>query len=207
MEGKYDGMYNLKNHLYHLNQEELEEVYLYNKTCYLEFLVSLDQLLDYDTYSIFVIKNAKEMILNLMMKYREKSDLKETVFTENTNIVIRKINIASSQLEQEKLEEYIELQKNYRCLRDERYIPSMLAFDAEVIDGLENNKLDELDGPEYVLSSLNYLLYFYNGIYQHKDHIKTTIDYLKKNKRGNGLVYYKNAKRIIKELEEQYQEL
>lgn len=207
MECKYDGMYHLKNHLYNLDINELKEVYLYNKTCYLGFLGHLDQVLDYDPYSLFLIKDAKENVLNLIMKYRETPELHEDVLTETSNELICKMNLAEQQLEKDKLEEYIKLQKNYRCLKDERYIPTMLAFDSEVIDGLENDSLDDLEEPAYVLSSINYLLYYYNGIYQHKNHIQTTINYLKKTKKKNGIVYYKNAKRIIKELEEQYQEL
>ena len=207
MECKYDGMYHLKNHLYHLDLKELEEVYLYNRTCYLGFLGNLDQLLDYDAYSLFLIKDAKENVLNLIMKYRETPKLHEEVLTETSNAVISKINLASQQLERDKLENYIIQQKETRCLSDVKYVPSMIAFDSEVIDGIENKTLEDLEDPQYVLSSIYYLFNFYNALYQHKEHINTVIDYIKKTSKHNGFIYYMNSKKMIKELKEQYQEL
>lgn len=204
MEKNNESIFLLKNLLHICNIDELKDIYLLDELKYFYFINDLNMLLEEDPYSIFILNRARNKILNMITLYRG-SEIRNKVLDNLSNKAIIKYNTIKKVENSPELEKYKEFQKSRRLITDNLLLPSLIAFDYCLIDGLKNNRLDQLD-PETVLSSSVYLLHTYPEIYQNnKNYVDRTVEYLKKNKRGKGVLYRLNTKILTKALKKEYQ--
>lgn len=194
----------LKYQLYTLNKNELTDIYLNNQNDYIEFLYNVRLLIEDDPLSLLVLKNSFNKLFDITSNYRN-SKMKNKILNKKTNDTIVALNRIKNGSITDFIDRYIEEQKALRGVLNEEVIPELIAKDFCIINALEENKLDEIEYPEYVFSSSAYLMEIKPSLYkENPQFLDQTIEFLENRKKGNGFLYYLNSKLLIKQLKNKY---
>lgn len=145
----------LKHQLHNFSTEELEENYFKDKESIINFFRYTGQLLIDDPCFLLIEESNIRKIYKIINDYRfSKTACKSLCEIENN--LIMKLNNLKQYKSEDLLNKYIDQQKIGRMWRGEieKNLPSLMAFDYNVIDSLKTKNADKVNTNLFLSSSI-----------------------------------------------------